>query len=50
MYEYIKGIYIGMNKDYIVVENNGIGYKIFILGVIMFLVFKCGEEIMLYLD
>ena len=28
MYEYIKGRYIGINKDYIIVENNGIGYKI----------------------
>lgn len=28
MYEYIVGIYKGMKKDYIIVENNGIGYKI----------------------
>lgn len=50
MYEYIKGTYIGMNKDYIVVENNGIGYKIFTSGATMSSVPKCGEEIMLYLD
>ena len=29
MYEYIKGKYIGINKDYVIIENNGIGYKIF---------------------
>ena len=28
MYEYIKGKYIGINKDYVIIENNGIGYKI----------------------
>ena len=27
MYEYIKGKYIGINKDYVIIENNGIGYK-----------------------
>ena len=35
MYEYIKGRYIGINKDYIIVENNGIGYKIFTSGATM---------------
>lgn len=50
MYEYIKGTYMGMNKDYIVVENNGIGYKIFTSGATMSSVPKCGEEVMLYLD
>ena len=33
MYENIKGKYIGINKDYIIVENNGIGYRIFTSGV-----------------
>ena len=32
MYEYIKGEFKGMHKDYIVIENNGIGYKIFTSG------------------
>ena len=32
MYEYIKGIFTGLNKDYIVIENNGIGYKIYTSG------------------
>ncbi|MCF6461344.1 Holliday junction branch migration protein RuvA [Clostridium sp. Cult3] len=29
MYEYIMGKVVGIKEDYIVLENNGIGYKIF---------------------
>ena len=50
MYEYIKGIYIGINKDYIIVENNGIGYKIFTSGATMSSMPKNGEEVQLYLE
>ena len=50
MYEYIKGIYIGINKDYIIVENNGIGYKFFTSGATMSSVPESGEQITLYLD
>ena len=50
MYEYIKGRYIGINKDYIIVENNGIGYKIFTSGATMAEMPKVNEEIMLYLE
>lgn len=50
MYEYIKGKYIGINKDYVIVENSGIGYKIFTSGATMSSLPKCGEEIMLYLE
>ncbi|EHI99304.1 Holliday junction ATP-dependent DNA helicase ruvA [Clostridium sp. DL-VIII] len=50
MYEYIKGKYIGINKDYIIVENNGIGYKIFTSGATMSSMPKSGEEIMIYLE
>lgn len=50
MYEYIKGKYVGINKDYIIVENNGIGYKIFTSGATMSSIPKAGEEIMLYLE
>lgn len=50
MYEYIKGKYIGINKDYVIVENNGIGYKIFTSGATMSSMPKNGEEIMLYLE
>ncbi|MBD7911517.1 MULTISPECIES: Holliday junction branch migration protein RuvA [Clostridium] len=50
MYEYIKGKYIGINKDYIILENNNIGYKIFTSGATMSSLPKSGEEIMLYLE
>ncbi|MGL4772456.1 MAG: Holliday junction branch migration protein RuvA [Clostridium sp.] len=50
MYEYIKGKYIGIIKDYIIVENNGIGYKIFTSGCTMASLPKINEEIMLYLE
>ncbi|SFD11727.1 Holliday junction branch migration protein RuvA [Clostridium uliginosum] len=50
MYEYIKGKYIGINKDYLVVENNGIGYKIFTSGATMSSMPTLGKEIMLYLE
>lgn len=50
MYEYIKGIYRGVNKDYIVVENNGIGYKINTSGSTIAKTPQIGENIMLYLQ
>lgn len=50
MYEYIKGKYIGINKDYIIIENNNIGYKIFTSGATMAAMPKVGEEVMLYLE
>ncbi|EKQ56995.1 MULTISPECIES: Holliday junction branch migration protein RuvA [unclassified Clostridium] len=50
MYEYIKGKYIGINKDYIIVENSGIGYKIFTSGATMSSMPKSGDEIMIYLE
>ena len=50
MYEYIIGRYKGINKDYIIVENNGIGYKIFTSGVTMSSMPKVDEEVMLYLE
>jgi Holliday junction DNA helicase, RuvA subunit len=50
MYEYIKGTYAGMNKDYIVVENNDIGYKIHTSGSTLAQIPKVDEEIKLYLQ
>lgn len=50
MYEYIKGEYIGINKDYIIVENNKIGYKIFTSGATMAEMPSVGEEILIYLE
>lgn len=50
MYEYIKGKYIDINKDYVIVENNGIGYKIYTSGATMAEMPQSGEETMLYLE
>ncbi|MDQ0150010.1 Holliday junction branch migration protein RuvA [Eubacterium multiforme] len=50
MYEYIKGNYIGIVKDYVVIENNGIGYKIFSSGITMAEMPSIGEEVKLYLE
>jgi len=50
MYEYIKGKYVGINKDYIIVENSGIGYKIFTSGATMSSMPKSGDEVILYLE
>ncbi len=49
MYTYIKGIFIGINKDYVTVENNGIGYKVYVSGSTMAAMPKTGEEVLLYL-
>lgn len=48
MYEYIKGYYKGINKDYVIIENNGIGYKIFTSGATMAAMPIIDEEIKLY--
>ena len=50
MYEYIKGKYIGINKDYVIIENNGIGYKIFTSGATMSEMPKVSEEVQLDLE
>jgi len=50
VYDYIKGIYKGMHKDYIIVENNGIGYKIFTSGNTLYETPKKDEEIKLYIQ
>lgn len=50
MYEYIKGIFIGFTKDYVIIENNGIGYKIFTSGSTISNLPTVGEEITLYLQ
>lgn len=48
MYEYIKGIYKGINKDYIVIENNGIGYRVYSSGSTMAELPNINEDITLY--
>lgn len=49
MYEYIKGIFKGINKEYIIVENNGVGYKIYSSGNTMSSLPNVGEKITLHL-
>ena len=50
MYEYIRGKHKGINRDYIIIENNGIGYKIFTSGATMSSMPKIDEEVKLYLE
>ena len=50
MYEYIKGEFIGINKDYVIIENNGVGYKIFTSGNTIASMPKVSEEVKLYLE
>ena len=50
MYEYIKGKYMGINKDYIIIENNNIGYKIFTSCATMAEMPGINDEVMLYLE
>ncbi|OFI05256.1 holliday junction ATP-dependent DNA helicase RuvA [Clostridium acetireducens DSM 10703] len=50
MYEYIKGKYMGMNKEYIIIENNDIGYKIYASGNTITNMPKINESVILYLQ
>ncbi len=50
MYEYIRGQFQGISKDYVVIELNNIGYKIFTSGNTMSNMTKVGEEVLLYLE
>jgi holliday junction DNA helicase RuvA len=50
LFEYIKGTFMGMNKDYIIIENNGIGYRIFTSGSTIAKMPKIDESVMLYLE
>jgi len=50
MYEYITGIYTGMNKDYIVVDNSGIGYKIFTSGSTISQLPQIDEEVRIFIQ
>ncbi len=50
MYEYIKGKYQGLNKGYIILENNNIGYKVFTSGTTIAQMPKIGEEVKIYIE
>jgi len=49
MYEYIKGIFVGICKDYIVVDNNGMGYKIYTSGSTISKMPKTSDSVLLYI-
>lgn len=50
MYEYIIGKYKGINRDYIIIENNGIGYKIFTSGATMASMPMIDDEAKVYIE
>ena len=50
MYEYIRGLYKGIIKEYIIVENNGIGYKIFTSGTTLAKLPKIDDEVTIYIQ
>ncbi|MPQ43027.1 Holliday junction branch migration protein RuvA [Clostridium tarantellae] len=50
MYEYIKGEFKGINKDYIIIEVYNIGYRIFTSGNSMANMPKVSEEVVLYTE
>lgn len=50
MYEYIEGKYKGLNKDYVIIDNNGIGYKIFTSGNSICSMPLSNENVRLYVE
>ena len=50
MYEYIRGQFQGISKDYVVIELNNIGYRIFTSGNTMSNMPKVGDGVLLYLE
>lgn len=50
MYEYVEGKFKGLNKDYVVIDNNGIGYRIFTSGNSICSMPALNESIKLYVE
>lgn len=50
LYDYIKGIFVGVNKDYIVLDNNNIGYKIFTSGTTLANMPAINDVVTLYIQ
>lgn len=50
MFEYIVGTYIALNKDYIVIENNNVGYKIYTSGSTMASMPNINEKVKIYIE
>lgn len=49
MYEYIQGQFMGIFKDYVVIDHQGIGYKIFTSGNTMSQMPAMGETVRVFL-
>jgi Holliday junction DNA helicase RuvA len=49
MYEYISGTFVGISKDYVVVDNNGMGYRIYTSGSTMANMPKTSDNVLLYI-
>lgn len=50
MYEYIEGIYRGIKKDSIIIDNCGIGYRILTSGNSMYSMPVLGSKVKLYVE
>jgi holliday junction DNA helicase RuvA len=50
LFEYIKGKYMGINKDYIILENSGIGYKIYSSGNTISNMPKINDDVLIYIE
>jgi Holliday junction DNA helicase RuvA len=50
VYDYIKGIFAGVNKDYITIENNNIGYKVFTSGTTLANMPQISDLVTLYIQ
>lgn len=50
LYEYINGIFAGVNKDYIIIENNDIGYKVYTSGNTLANMPGVNEKVKLFLQ
>ncbi len=50
MFEYIKGQYVGMSKDYIIIENENKGYKIHTSGSTMAQMPNINEAVKIYIE
>lgn len=48
MYSYIKGILVEITENNIVIENQGIGYEIFVPGQVIDYLPSIGEEVKIY--
>lgn len=49
MYEYISGTFVGISKDYVVIDNNGMGYRIYTSGSTMANMPKTSDNVLLYI-